>query len=71
MFRDHMTEIEAALDGTHPALTDCRVCGGDGWLPSLPEGESACPFCNGSGKEPYTSRPQTPRAEPHEPPPHR
>lgn len=21
---------------------DCPACGGDGWLPSLPEGESAC-----------------------------
>jgi hypothetical protein len=29
----------------------CRVCGGDGWLPSLPEGESTCPYCDGSGKE--------------------
>lgn len=31
---------------------DCRVCGGDGWLPSLPEGESTCPYCKGTGREP-------------------
>lgn len=24
---------------------DCYVCGGDGWLPSLPEGNSECPYC--------------------------
>jgi DnaJ-class molecular chaperone len=31
---------------------DCKACGGAGWLPSLPEGKSACPYCNGTGKEP-------------------
>jgi len=30
---------------------DCRVCGGEGWLRSLPEGQSECPACKGSGKE--------------------
>lgn len=35
---------------------DCRVCGGEGWLPSLPEGRSDCPACGGSGKEPASSR---------------
>ena len=29
---------------------DCHACGGDGWLPSRPTGESACPYCNGSGQ---------------------
>src|SRR5271154_1737944 len=24
---------------------DCPACGGAGWLPSLPEGKSACPYC--------------------------
>lgn len=28
----------------------CRVCGGEGWLPSLPEGQSTCPYCKGEGK---------------------
>ena len=28
----------------------CTACGGDGWLPSLPEGESDCPYCNGTGQ---------------------
>lgn len=23
----------------------CTACGGDGWLPSLPEGSSDCPYC--------------------------
>jgi DnaJ-class molecular chaperone len=30
---------------------DCRVCGGEGWLPSRPEGDSDCPYCFGTGKE--------------------
>jgi DnaJ-class molecular chaperone len=30
--------------------SDCPVCGGDGWLPSLPEGKSTCPACKGTGK---------------------
>lgn len=25
--------------------TDCTACGGAGWLPSRPEGDSACPYC--------------------------
>jgi DnaJ-class molecular chaperone len=29
---------------------DCHACGGEGWLPSLPEGKSECPYCKGSGK---------------------
>ena len=29
---------------------DCHACGGDGWLPSKPEGKSDCPYCMGSGK---------------------
>ncbi|HEY2638981.1 MAG TPA: hypothetical protein VGI66_03730 [Streptosporangiaceae bacterium] len=24
---------------------DCTACGGEGWLPSLPEGQSTCPYC--------------------------
>lgn len=27
----------------------CHACGGDGWLPSLPEGNSDCPYCQGTG----------------------
>lgn len=27
----------------------CAACGGDGWLPSLPEGRSECGSCNGTG----------------------
>jgi len=29
----------------------CHNCGGDGWLPSLPEGRSECPACHGIGRE--------------------
>lgn len=29
---------------------DCYVCGGEGWLPSKPEGNSECHYCNGTGK---------------------
>jgi hypothetical protein len=28
-------------------VRDCTACGGDGWLPSLPEGKSECPCCVG------------------------
>lgn len=28
----------------------CYACGGEGWLPSLPEGQSECPYCKGKGK---------------------
>lgn len=37
-------------------LIDCRVCGGTGWLPSLPEGRSECTWCNGTGKIPAPTR---------------
>lgn len=30
---------------TKPRKIDCYACGGDGWLPSLPEGNSKCPYC--------------------------
>jgi DnaJ-class molecular chaperone len=30
--------------------TYCKACGGDGWLASLPEGQSECPYCRGTGK---------------------
>jgi hypothetical protein len=29
----------------------CTACGGDGWLPSRPEGQSDCPYCDGTGKQ--------------------
>jgi DnaJ-class molecular chaperone len=52
-----MPEIETrpwALYGMEEDMAikkiDCTACGGDGWLPSLPEGESQCPYCEGAGK---------------------
>lgn len=27
----------------------CRVCKGEGWLPEMPPGRSACPGCMGQG----------------------
>jgi len=32
------------------ASRDCPACGGTGWLPSRPEGDSECPYCKGTGK---------------------
>lgn len=42
------------------STTDCRVCGGEGWLPAddeaanrqRPAGDSTCPYCDGTGREP-------------------
>lgn len=31
--------------------TYCHACGGDGWLPSRPEGESTCHYCGGTGRD--------------------
>jgi DnaJ-class molecular chaperone len=36
--------------------SDCRVCGGDGWLDETPTGMNAtgnndCPYCQGTGTE--------------------
>lgn len=31
--------------------TYCKACGGEGWLPSRPEGQSDCPYCGGTGRE--------------------
>jgi hypothetical protein len=28
----------------------CTACGGDGWLPSRPPGQSTCPYCQGQGR---------------------
>jgi hypothetical protein len=33
-----------------PQPVDCRVCGGDGYLDSLPT-PATCPYCQGTGKE--------------------
>lgn len=33
-----------------PKTTYCKACGGEGWLPSLPEGHSECPACDGTGQ---------------------
>jgi DnaJ-class molecular chaperone len=32
------------------AMRDCTACGGEGWLPSRPEGQSECPYCEGTGR---------------------
>lgn len=40
-----------AMELSMDTATDCRACGGDGWLPSLPEGASDCPYCAGTGRD--------------------
>lgn len=49
-----MTQLgqrQSRIDWQLTQTRDCRVCGGEGWLPSLPEGKSMCPHCKGTGKE--------------------
>lgn len=65
-YRGHHTAGERCTRAARPGWTtcashysagrarqkrDCRVCGGDGYLASLPEGKSTCPACGGSGQE--------------------
>lgn len=49
-----LTGTSVPVTGGTPAVErevrDCYVCGGDGWLASLPEGQSTCAYCNGTGK---------------------
>lgn len=46
-----------ALRAAEHKATYCKACGGEGWLPSLPEGESTCPACKGTGKDkPFKKR---------------
>jgi hypothetical protein len=46
-----------------PEMIDCTACGGEGWLPSLPEGESKCPYCK-DGKIPNVGLPELGKTDP-------